>query len=84
MQIPGVGIRTAADYQMLNITKISDLANCNPNELYERLCVVKGVRIDRCELYQLRCSVYFASTDEPEPELLRWWNWKNRKYSTEE
>ena len=83
MTIPGVGIKTAEDYILLNIHSITDLKDRNPNALYEQLCVIKGVRIDRCELYQLRCSVYFASIQNHDPELLKWWNWKDRKYPTE-
>ena len=24
-----------------------------------------------------RCAVYFASTEDPDPEKLKWWNWKD-------
>ena len=29
-------------------------------------------------LYVLRCALYYASTDDPDPELLQWWNWKDK------
>jgi hypothetical protein len=32
---------------------------------------------DRCLLYVFRCAVYYASTAAPEPELLKWWSWKD-------
>ncbi len=24
-----------------------------------------------------RCAVYFASSEKHDPELLKWWNWKD-------
>jgi hypothetical protein len=30
-------------------------------------------------LYVLRCAVYYASTDDPNPERLKWWNWKDKQ-----
>jgi hypothetical protein len=33
--------------------------------------------VDRCVLYVFRCAVYFASEAEHDPELLKWWNWKD-------
>lgn len=83
MTIPGVGIKTAQDYILLNIQKVAELKDRNPSLLYEQLCIIKGTRIDRCELYQLRCAVYYASNTIHQPELLKWWNWKDRKYPTE-
>jgi hypothetical protein len=28
-------------------------------------------------LYVFRCAVYYASTRDPDPRLLQWWNWKD-------
>nr|WP_321429915.1 helix-hairpin-helix domain-containing protein [uncultured Methanolobus sp.] len=28
-------------------------------------------------LYVFREAVYFASNEEHDPELLKWWNWKD-------
>jgi hypothetical protein len=30
-------------------------------------------------LYTLRCAVYAARTEKPDPELLKWWKWKDRE-----
>jgi len=27
-------------------------------------------------LYVFRCAVYFAENKNPDPEKLKWWNWK--------
>ena len=78
-EIPGVGIAVAKDLRMLGIHEPEELRGEDPEELYERLCLLQGKRIDRCMLYVLRCAVYYATEDEPDPELLKWWNWKDMK-----
>ncbi|MBL7185950.1 MAG: hypothetical protein ISS70_06470 [Phycisphaerae bacterium] len=30
-------------------------------------------------LYVLRCAVYYASNAERDPELLKWWNFKDKE-----
>lgn len=81
-QIPGVG-KTIAQYFMdVEIRSVQDLRDQKPEELYERLCVHQGKRIDRCMLYVFRCAVYYASTNNHQPELLKWWNWKDKDVET--
>lgn len=75
--IPGVGKRTAQDFRDLGIFEISDLNGKNPEELYLELCAHEGHHVDRCMLYVMRCAVYFASHKTHDPELLKWWNWKD-------
>jgi len=75
-KIPGVGKKISEDLKLLGISRISDLRGKDPEELYLRLCALKGQNIDRCELYVFRCAVYFATERIHEPEKLKWWNWK--------
>ncbi len=77
-RIPGVGPSIARDLFELGIRRVADLKGADPEDLYERRCKQQGVRIDRCLLYVFRCAVYFASHDKHDPELLKWWNWKDR------
>jgi len=76
--IPGVGKSIARDLRHLGITSAGRLKGRNPERLYQRLCRYKASPADRCMLYVLRCAVYYASSSDPEPELLKWWNWKDR------
>lgn len=76
--IPGVGPSIEGDLQALGIHAVAELRGRDPEELYARLCVHQGAQIDRCVLYVFRCAVYFAETESPDPELLKWWNWKGR------
>jgi len=73
-----VGPSVAADLWNLGFRSVDELRGEDAEALYERLCDLQGVRVDRCMLYVLRCAVYYASTPQPDPELLKWWNWKDR------
>ena len=77
-EIPGVGPSIAQDLWSLGIRAVSDLKGRDPEALYQQLCVQQQAALDRCLLYTFRCAVYYASTLQPEPELLKWWHWKDK------
>ena len=77
--LPGVGPATEAGLQALGISSPAQLRGQDPEELYRRDCEITGTLIDRCQLYVYRCAVYFAKTEHPDPEKLRWWYWKDQK-----
>ena len=77
--IPGVGPSIARDLRQLGVRRVADLKGRDPQQLYERLSQIRGVRQDPCVLYTFRCAVYFASTSRPSAERLNWWWWKDRK-----
>jgi hypothetical protein len=77
-EIPGVGKSIAQDLWELGIRRVNDLKGKNPEKLYEKRCDQVGMRIDPCLLYVFRGAVYYASRTRHDPELLKWWNWKNR------
>jgi hypothetical protein len=77
--IPGVGKSIARDLWNLGFRSPQGLKNQNPEKLYFRHCRQKGVKVDRCMLYVLRCAVYYASHDRHQPQLLKWWNWKDKQ-----
>lgn len=78
-QIPGVGKKIAKGLWNLGFRSVQDFKNRNPEELYFKLSHQKGAHIDRCMLYVFRCAVYYASNKKHNPELLKWWNWKDKK-----
>jgi hypothetical protein len=78
-KIPGVGKRIAQDLRNLGIDSVRDLKDKDPEKLYLQLCDQQGVKIDRCMLYVFRCAVYYASAQQHDPELLKWWNWKDKR-----
>ena len=77
-RIPGVGKSIAQDLRDLGVMRVDDLRNRDPQALYDALCGLRGAPIDRCMLYVFRCAVYFATEERYDPELLKWWNWKDR------
>jgi hypothetical protein len=77
--IPGVGPGMARDLVDLGYTSVSSLKGADPESMYERLCDLRAQHIDRCVLYVFRCAVYFAGSNMHNPELLKWWNWKDTK-----
>lgn len=76
-RIPGIGPSLAQDLLSLGIRRVSDLKGRDPQAMYDQLCNVSGQHQDRCVLYTFRCAVYYASTPKPDPEKLKWWNWKD-------
>lgn len=83
MEIPFVGRSIATDFEDLGVRVVDDLRGRDPAELYEALCDLRGAHIDRCVLYVFRSSVYYAETSSPDPELVKWWNWKTRVHPNE-
>lgn len=75
--IPGVGPSLSEDLYDLDIRTVADLKTKDPEKLYKQLCTLRNSHIDRCVLYVFRCAVYFASHTQHQPDLLKWWNWKD-------
>ena len=75
--IPGIGKSIAEDLYNIGIRQVSDLKDGDPQKIFEQSNMYVGTVQDRCLLYVFRCSVYFASTKNPDPHLLKWWNWKD-------
>ncbi len=75
-RIPGVGPSIAQDLIDLGIESVRELVGRDPQQMYDQHCTQVGQHVDRCVLYIFRCAVYFAETPDPDPELLKWWAWK--------
>ncbi len=76
-QIPYVGRRTEEALRMLGFDSIASLRGADPQEIYERECLMTGQKIDRCQLYVYRMAVYYAENDIHDPAKLKWWAWKD-------
>ena len=79
-QIPGVGKKIAQDMRNIGIHSVGQLKNRDPEKLYQKLCDFKASPVDRCMLYVLRSAVYYASNAKHNPQLLKWWNWKDKNH----
>lgn len=78
--IPGVGPSIARDLGDLGLDRVASLRGRDPERLYADLIALRGGPVDRCVLYVFRCAVYYADRRRHRPELLKWWNWKDRPY----
>ena len=77
--IPGVGPSIAEDLLDLGFSEVEDLREKDPEKMFTVLCELRNQNIDRCVLYVFRCAVYFSRNERHDPELLKWWNWKDRE-----
>jgi hypothetical protein len=77
-KIPGVGKATEQDLIALGYTTINSLKGQDPEEMYKKDCEMRGVKIDRCQLYVYRLAVYYAENEAHDPEKLKWWHWKDK------
>jgi len=75
-RIPGVGPSIAQVLIGMGIENVQELVGRDPQQMYDQHCAQVGQQVDRCVLYVFRCAVYFAETPDPDPELLKWWVWK--------
>jgi nucleotidyltransferase/DNA polymerase involved in DNA repair len=83
--LAGVGPATLNDLVQLGIHSVSELAESDGRELYERLCDLTGVRHDPCCLDVLRCAVAQARDPNLPKEQRNWWYWSRvRKKSIPE
>lgn len=76
-KIPYVGKATEKDLLLLGFDSIASLKGADPEKMYQKECEMKGVKIDRCQLYVYRMAVYYAENEVHDPEKLKWWNWKD-------
>ena len=76
-KIPGVGASLSKDLFDLGYRSADELKDKVPEEIYHDLMVLRGKQLDRCVLYVLRGAVYYESNSAHQPELLKWWNWKD-------
>jgi hypothetical protein len=77
--LAGVGRAIAADFALLGINSVGQLAKQSPDELYERLCARTGTRQDPCVLDTFRCAVAQARNPALPVEQRNWWWWSRQR-----
>lgn len=65
------------DFIDLGYRSVAELKDADPEAMYRRIIAIRNMHIDRCVLYVYRCAVYYAGHSDHDPELLKWWNWKD-------
>ena len=77
--IPWIGEKLSKELFDLGYRNPSDLQGESPEEMYNKLCELRGWHIDRCVLYVFRSAVYYVNNKSHDPELLKWWAWKDKQ-----
>jgi hypothetical protein len=81
-ELGSVGPRIAEELWDLGYRSVAELVDADPDQMYRRSHELQGGGyLDRCVLYVYRCVVYQARTPKPDPELKKWWLWKERSLS---
>lgn len=84
LTVPGIGKNIKQDLIDIGIDCMEALRGQDPELLYQKDCEHKGRIEDRCQLYVLRCAVYYADQTArgktPDPQKCRWWYWKEHAY----
>ena len=75
--IPGIGKKMAQHLINAGYPTVSSLKGQNPEEIYRKDTLLRGVQACRCSLYVYRMAVAYADGTITDPEKLKWWNWKD-------
>ena len=67
----------ARHLEAIGCSTLDSLKGWDPEELYQRSCVVQGCQVDRCVLYVYRLAVHYAEHGECPPDKQNWWDWKD-------
>lgn len=73
--LPNVGPATAADLLRLGVGSVDDLSRRDPQELYDRISTMDGVRHDPCVLDTYAAAIHAARTGEAVP----WWEFSDAR-----
>jgi hypothetical protein len=79
LKLAGIGPNLARDLKDLGFRNPVELQGQDPEQMFADLCELRGRHVDRCVLYAFRCAVYSVTSARRDPELLKWWNWKDSK-----
>ena len=77
-KIPGIGKNMAQHLVNAGYTTIESLKGQNPEEVYIKDILNRGVKSCKCSLYCYRMAVHYADNDgHLPPDKQEWWNWKD-------
>ncbi|QNK40738.1 helix-hairpin-helix domain-containing protein [Caproicibacter fermentans] len=81
-QIPGIGKNIEQDLINIGYDSVASLVGQNPEDIYLKDSLYKGFQEDKCQLYVFRLAVYYSENEIHDPEKLKWWYWKDKKYTS--
>ncbi|HET7873161.1 MAG TPA: helix-hairpin-helix domain-containing protein [Terriglobales bacterium] len=74
-----VGPAMLADFELLGIKSVQQLARHDPRRLYQRLCRLTGQRIDVCCQDVFSAAVAQARNPLLPAEQCQWWYWSRQR-----
>ena len=79
--LSGIGKAMLEDFKLLRITTVDELAQADPDRLYEELCDRTQTRQDPCVLDTFRCAVAQAKDPRLPAAQCNWWYWSGLRKS---
>ncbi len=76
IRIPRIDIATVRDLIRVGFTETHQLAGRSPEVIYEEI-LRRSPDTSRDSLFLLRMAVYYSETEDPDPDLLHPWAWKD-------
>lgn len=76
-QIPGVGPNMVKHLMDLGFDTLESLKGQDPEELFQRDCLLHGCPVDRCVLYVYRLAVHYTEHGCCPADKPNWWDWKD-------
>ena len=80
--LSGIGKAMLADFALLQIHSVTELAAANPDQLYDQLCRLTNSRQDPCVLDTFRCAVAQARNPRLPVDQCNWWYWSRKRKSS--
>jgi len=71
----GGGSADWTDFDLLAVRSVAQLARCDGDELYHRLCKITNTRMDPCVHDVFICAVEQARDPDLPREKCDWWYW---------
>ena len=78
-----IGPAMVADFKLLGVGSVADLARQDPDRLYKKLCRITGQHHDICVLDTFRAGVAQARNPRLPAEQCQWWYWSRRRKSAD-
>ncbi len=78
-RIPGMNTDSVRDLLDIGLLDVDELRGRSPEALYEEIKAIKP-KTPSDRLAYLRMCVYYAETENPDPQLLEAWKWSHSSF----
>jgi pathogenicity locus Cdd1 protein len=78
-----IGPAMLRDFELLGVRSVAQLAQRNPEKMYEKLCRVTGQAQDICCLDVFRAAVAQAKDPNLPHEQRLWWHWSHKRKASD-